>query len=99
MEQEMVSPSAPEINSGQRTEPEQAIVEATEMRMLEAVKLLSRNCPPEILPEIALEQLLTLRPHLKEALEALEDLKGRRSLTDKERSQHYTFKMLLACRE
>jgi hypothetical protein len=32
------------------------------------------------------------KPHLEEALEALEAIKCRRSLTDKERSQQYTFR-------
>jgi hypothetical protein len=73
-------------------------VQATEALVVETAKLLSQGCPPEILAEAACEDLLTLKPHLVEALEALEDLKERRSLTDKERSQHYAFKMLLACR-
>jgi hypothetical protein len=91
--------SALAINSKQRSETERAVVESAEALILETVKLLSRNCPPENLQEAAREDLLALRPHLQEALVALEDIQQRRSLTYKERSQHYAFKMLLACRE
>jgi hypothetical protein len=87
-----------ESNSEQLSETERAVVEDAEARIVESVVLLSRKCPPEILPERAREQLLALRPHLEEAQEALEDLKGRRYLTDEELSQRYVFKMLLACR-
>ncbi len=85
--------------SDQRSEPERTVVEDAEARIVESVMLLLRNCPPEILAEKAREELHTLRPYLVEALEALEDLKGRRSLTETECSQRYTFTMLLvACR-
>ncbi len=87
-----------EMNSEVRTEAGPAVVRAAEALVAETVKLLSRNCPTENLPEAAREDLLTLKPRLEEALEALEDIKRRRSLTDKEGSQHYAFKMLLACR-
>jgi hypothetical protein len=87
-----------ESNSDLPSKPERTVIEDTQARIVEAVVLLSRNCPPQILPEKAREELLTLKPHLGEALEALEDLKGRRCLTDEELSQQYVFKMLLACR-
>ncbi len=74
------------------------MVEDTQTRILETVKRLSRNCPPENLAEAARKDLIALKPQLEGALEALEDIQRRRSLTDKERSQQYTFKMLLACR-
>ena len=66
---------------------------------METVKLLSRTCPPSLLGEAAREDLLALKPRLEEALEALEDIKWRRSLTEEEINQHYAFKMLLAYRE
>ena len=86
------------IDSDQRSETERQVVEAAEALVVETLKLLSQGCPPEILTEAACENLLALKPNLVEAIEALEDLKERRSLTDKERSQHHAFKMLLACR-
>jgi hypothetical protein len=86
------------IDSEQRSETERQVVDATEALVVETVKLLSRGCPPEILAEAACEDVLALKPHLEEALEALEGIKGHRSLTDRERSQQYAFRMLLACR-
>jgi hypothetical protein len=87
-----------ESTSDLRSESERTGVEDAEARIVESVVLLVRNCPPEILAEKAREELHALRPCLEEALEALEDLKGRRSLTETECSQRYTFKILLACR-
>jgi hypothetical protein len=85
--------------SEQRSETtDRPLLEATETLVLETVKLLSRSCPSEFLPEAAREDLLALKPHLEEALEALEEIQRRRSLTEKERSQQYAFKMLLGCR-
>jgi hypothetical protein len=87
------------VSEQQRSETtERPLLEATEALVLETVKLLSQGCPPEILPEAARDDLLALKPHLREALEALGDIQRRRSLTDKERTQQYAFKMLLACR-
>jgi hypothetical protein len=87
-----------QINSEQRGETNRPPVEATEALIVETVKLLSqRSYPPEILAEAAREDLLALKPHLKEALEVLEDIQRCRSLTDKEFTQHHAFKMLLAC--
>ncbi len=74
MEQQMGYHGAPEINSCQLTETEQAVVEATEALVVETVKLLSRGCPPESLQEAAREDLLALKPCLEEALDALEGL-------------------------
>jgi hypothetical protein len=87
------------INSEQRSEADRAIVEAAQALVVETVKLLSRSCPPSLLGEAAREELLALKPRLEEALEVLEDIKRRRSLTEEEINQHYAFKMLLAHRE
>lgn len=87
-----------EINSEERTEVERAAVEAAETLVVETVKLLSRGCPPDLIGEAARQDLLTLKPHLQKALEALEDIQHRRSLTNKELTQQYAFKMLLAHR-
>jgi hypothetical protein len=84
-----------EMDSQERTEAERAAVEATEALVVEAVKLLSRGCPPDLIGEAAREDLLALKPHLQRALEALEDIQHRRSLTDKELAQQCAFKMLL----
>ena len=86
-----------ESNSDLLSEPEQTVVEDAEARIVESVMPLLRNCPPEMLAEKAREELHALRPCFEEALEALEDLKGRRSLTETECSQRRTFKMLLTC--
>jgi hypothetical protein len=82
-------------NSDQPSEPQRAVVEDAHARIVESVVRLSRECRPETLPGKAREELLALRPHLKEALEALEDLEGGRSLTDQECSQRHAFHMLL----
>ena len=87
--------SALEMNSEVRSEAGRAAIRATEALVVETVRLLSRGCPPEILAEAAREDLLALKPHLEEALEALEDIKRRRSLTEEELNQHHAFKMLL----
>jgi hypothetical protein len=87
-----------EMNSEVRTEAGPAVVDATQALVVETVTLLSRSCPPSLLGEAAREDLLALKPRLEEALEALEGIKCHRSLTEQERSQHYAFKMLLACR-
>ncbi len=94
----MANHGALELNNDLRSEPERAVVQTAVARIAQTVVLLSRNCPPEILPKAAYEDLLILKPHLEEALEALEDIKNRRSLIDEELSQEYAFKMLLACR-
>lgn len=89
---------APAVDTEQRSETERQAVEATEALVVQTVKRLSQGCPPEMLAEAACEDVLALKPHLEEALEALEDIKVSRSLTDKERSQEYAFRMILACR-
>jgi hypothetical protein len=99
VEEEMVhNPTLESTSDLLRSEPKRTVVEDAEARIIESVVLLLRNCPPEILAEKAREELHALRPCLEEALGALEDLKGRRSLTETECSQRYTFQMLLACR-
>ena len=88
-----------EMNGEIRSEAGRAVVGATQALVVETVKLLSRSCPPDFLAEAAREDLLALKPRLEEALEALEDIKRRRSLTEEELAQQYAFKMLLAYRE
>jgi hypothetical protein len=84
------------MNGKERSEAKQAVVESAEALMVQTVKkLASCSCPPELLEEAAREELLALKPHLQEALEALEDIQRSRSLSDKELSQQYAFKMLL----
>ncbi len=88
--------SALQMNSEVRTEAGRAVVGATETLIVETVKRLSRSCPPNLLGEAAREDLLALKPRLEEALEALEDTKRLRNLTEEELAQQYAFKMLLA---
>jgi hypothetical protein len=72
-------------------------VEAAEALVQEAVGRLSRLNAP-YLAVAAREDLMDLRPHLEEAMEALEDIERSRDLTDKERELQHAFKMLLAAR-
>jgi hypothetical protein len=83
-------------NTGEeQSEATRKVVEAAEARMCETVEKL-RTCPPETFAEAAREDLMALMPHLEEALEALEDIERRRSLTDKELTQRRAFRTLLA---
>ena len=84
------------MNGEERSEAGQAVVEEAEALVRERVKLLARSYPSDLLEEAARENLLDLKPHLQGALEALEDIQRRRSLTDKEHAQQHAFKMLLA---
>lgn len=84
------------MNGEERIEADCAAVDAAETLMRETVKHLSRRCPPDLLGEAAREDLMELKPHLQGALEALEDIQRRRSLTHKELAQQHAFKMLLA---
>lgn len=78
-------PSAPE----QRVEQAEALVQET-------VERLSRHCPPHLLEAAAHDDLIYLRPHLEEALAAIVDIEGRRTLTEEELARRRAFKMLLA---
>jgi hypothetical protein len=84
------------MNGEERIEAGRAVVEVAEALMRESVKRLCRRYPSDLLAEAAREDLLELKPHIQGALEALEDIQRRRSLTDKELAQHHAFKMLLA---
>jgi hypothetical protein len=84
---------------GESAEPnEQELkVEAAEARVQEAVEHLSKldSLHPV---EAARKDLTDLRPHLAEAIEALENIERRRTLSDRERNLQRAFKMLLAVR-
>jgi hypothetical protein len=84
--------------STERNDAARAVVEAAEARMCEMVEMLC-GCPQETLGEAAREDLTALRPLLEEALEALEHVKSRRSLTENELAQQRAFKTLLALKE
>jgi hypothetical protein len=84
------------MNGEERSEAGRAVVEVAEALVRERVKLLARSYPSDLVGEAAREELLELKPHLQGALEALEDIQRRRSLTHKELTQHHAFKMLLA---
>jgi hypothetical protein len=78
-----------------RKELDYQLVEQTEALVAETLLHLLRNCPPDLLAEAAREDLLSLEPHLLMALEVLEDIEQRRSLTDEELSRRHSLKMLL----
>lgn len=77
-----------------QTKPEQR-VEATDVLLQDSVERLSRGCPTHLVGVAAREDLLELRPHLKDALDALADIEGRRNLSDEELARRRAFKMLL----
>ena len=81
-----------------QTKPEQRI-EATEALLQETVEHLTRRCPAHLVGVAAREDLLELRPHLKDALVALADIEGRRNLTDEELARRRAFKMVLPLAE
>jgi hypothetical protein len=70
-------------------------VEATDTLLKDTVEHLTRRCPDHLVGAAASEDLLELRPHLEDALAALEDIERRRDLTDKELARQRAFKMLL----
>jgi hypothetical protein len=72
-------------------------VEVAEALIRETVGRLSRLDAPH-LAGAAREDLMDLRPHLEEAIEALEDIERGRELTDRERELQHAFNMLLAAR-
>jgi hypothetical protein len=80
--------------SVRQSEPERA-VEVADALVQRTVERLS-GYTSDLLGVAARKELLDLRPHLEEALAALEDIERRRSLTDKELAQRHAFKMLLA---
>jgi hypothetical protein len=71
-------------------------VDVTYELVREAVEHLARGCPPHLLGASACDRLMNLRPHLEEALAALEDIEEQRSLTDEELARQRAFKILLA---
>lgn len=90
----MPSDHSPQRRSKGPNEPEQTVQE-TEALLRETLERLTRRCPPHLVGEAARDDLLDLKPHLEEALASLEDIEGRRSLTDEELSRRRAFKMLL----
>ncbi len=80
--------------NGSQTKPEQR-VERTDALLRDTVERLSRRCPAHLVGVTASEDLLGLRPHLEDALVALEDIEGRRDLSDEELALRRAFKILL----
>ena len=74
-------------------------VEATDALLQDTAERLSRHCPTHLVGVAAREDLLELRPHLKDALDALADIEGHRNLTDEELALRRAFKMLLPLSE
>jgi hypothetical protein len=81
---------------GREDVAQQKIEEAA--ALLEGVIDGLRRRPSEQMAAAAHEALVDLRPHVEAALEALEDIEGRRHLTDREHDLQRAFKMLLAVR-
>jgi hypothetical protein len=75
-------------------ERERRVKEADAL-LKDTVERLSRSCPTEFICEAAHDDLLYLRPHLEEALGALEDIQRQRDLTDGELAQRRAFRMVL----
>lgn len=76
-------------------ESERRIEEADKL-VRQTLLLLSRDYPPHLVGQTARDELLDMRPHLQEALEALGDIEGRRDLTEEEMARRHAFRMLLA---
>ncbi len=69
-------------------------VEMTGELVQQRVVRLARCYSLPMLREVAREELQQLRPSLQEALGALEDIEGRRGLTDEELAKRHAFKTL-----
>jgi hypothetical protein len=83
-----------ERTSAERNEAEQT-VEQTDALLQDTVERLFRRCPTHLVGAAAREYLLELRPHLKDALDALADIEQDRDLTDEELARRRAFKILL----
>jgi hypothetical protein len=70
-------------------------VEVADGLLRETLVRLSHRSLPDLLEASARDDLMDLKPHLEEALASLEDIEGRRSLTDEELSRRRAFKMFL----
>jgi hypothetical protein len=81
----------------ERSEPERK-VDAADALLQETIEHLARGCPLPLLGARARESLEDLRPHVQQALDALEEIEGRRELTEGEFSRRHAFKMVLAAR-
>jgi hypothetical protein len=84
-----------ERRSTPRSEPERRVME-TDALLQQSVERLSRNCPPNLVGKATREELLNLTPHVLEALDALADIEGQRSLTEEEYARRRAFRLLLA---
>ena len=73
-------------------------VEAVAELVSQTVLRLTRECPADSRGVIARDALMDLRPRVHEALEALEDLKDRRNLTDEEHARRHAFVTLLCAK-
>ena len=65
----------------------------------ERVLFLCRSCPPGSLGAAAHDALMGLRPEVREALAALEEIERLRPLTDEELAQRRAFTTLLSTGE
>jgi hypothetical protein len=70
-------------------------VQAADQLVQETVLLLCWSCPPGSLGAAAHDALMELRPGVRVALAALEEIERLRSLTDEELARRHAFTMLL----
>ena len=77
-----------------QSKPEQR-VEETDALLQDTVERLSRRCPAHLVGVAAREDLLELRLHIQDALDALADIERRRELADEELARRRAFKMVL----
>ena len=77
-----------------RDDPEQS-VEAADELVRQTVVLLCKGCPPESFGPAARDALVGMRPRVRRALGALEDIEGQRPLTEEEIARRRAFGMLL----
>jgi hypothetical protein len=82
---------------GQEEAEQQQKIEETAVLLAETVANL-RWYPIDRMEAAARANLMDLRPHLEEAIVALEDIQRGRKLTDRERELQHAFEMLLALR-
>ncbi len=83
------------LRSGDRSGDLERRVEATDDLVRRTVVLLCKGCPPGSLGPTAHRALAGMRPRVRGALGALEEIEERRPLTDEEVARRRAFAMLL----
>jgi hypothetical protein len=92
-------PSSRSVQSTRSTESLSELeqtVQATDALVHQTLQHVLVGCPEDLLGVEARDGLWHLSSHLQEALRALEDIEGCRSLTDEELVRRRVFKILLS---